>query len=67
MDIEWVAVGVVMAAGAFLIGLPAGIAIGYAWRDRISRARRIRYWTEQERRRAKPDGGAAVLVRGDDI
>ena len=56
MGNEWFAIGVVMAAGAVLIGLPAGIAIGYAWRSAISRARRIRYWNEQEHRRAKPDG-----------
>jgi hypothetical protein len=59
---EWVAVGAVMAAGAVLIGFPAGIAVGYAWRDRISRARRA--LVEQERRRAKPDAAAAALVRG---
>ena len=65
MDIEWVAVGVVMAAGAVLIGFPVGVVVGYVWRDRISRARRIRYWNELERRRVKPDGAAAVLVRDD--
>jgi hypothetical protein len=52
MFLEWVAVGAILAAGAVLIGFPFGVAVGYAWRDAISRARRIRYLTERERRRA---------------
>jgi hypothetical protein len=39
LGVEWVGVGIVFAAGALFLGLPAG-AIGFAWRDRISRARR---------------------------
>jgi hypothetical protein len=53
MGVEWVVVGVVLAAGAVFPGLPAGIAIGYAWRHRISRMRRLRYLEERERRRVE--------------
>jgi hypothetical protein len=52
MFLELAAVGAILAAGAVLIGFPFGVAVGYAWRDAISRARRIRYLTERERRRA---------------
>jgi uncharacterized protein (DUF2062 family) len=62
---EWIAVGVVMTVGAVLIGFPVGVAVGYAWRNAISRSRRIRYQVERERQRAKPDGAAAALVRDD--
>jgi hypothetical protein len=65
MGIEWVAVGAVLAAGALFVGFPFGIAVGYVWRDRISRARRIRHLVEQERRRAEPDGSATALARPD--
>ena len=50
MGIEWGAVGVVL----FLFG----VAVGYAWRDRISRARRLRYLVEQARRHLVLDGAA---------
>jgi hypothetical protein len=49
MGIEWIAVGAVMFAGALFLGLPVGVAIGYVWRDRISRARRL--LVQQELRR----------------
>jgi len=52
MFLEWAAVGAILAAGAVLIGFPFEVAVGYASRDAISRARRIRYLTERERRRA---------------
>jgi hypothetical protein len=51
MGIEWVAIGAVLAAGALFVGFAFGVAVGYAWRDRISRARR--HLVEQERRRAE--------------
>jgi hypothetical protein len=63
--VEWVAVGVVLAAGAVLVGFPFGIAVGYAWRDRISRARRVRYLIERERRRAELDSAAIAVARAD--
>ncbi|WP_156898892.1 hypothetical protein [Bradyrhizobium erythrophlei] len=73
MGIEWVAVGIVLVAGALFFGFPIGLAVGYAWRDRISRARRIRFLAEQEQRRwelnaantafAGPDGRSDNLVR----
>ena len=50
---EWVAVGVILVAGALFVGFPVGVAVGYAWRDHISRARRARYLVEQERRHAE--------------
>jgi hypothetical protein len=65
MGVEWVAVGAVLAAGALFVGFPFGVAVGYAWRDRISRARRIRHLVEQERRRAELDGAATALARPD--
>jgi hypothetical protein len=60
MDIEWTAVGVVLVAGALLVGFPIGIAVGYVWRDHISRMRRIRFIAEQERRRTELDGATTV-------
>jgi hypothetical protein len=63
MGVEWVAVGAVLAAGALFVGFPFGVAVGYAWRDRISRARR--HLVEQERRRAELDGAATALARPD--
>jgi hypothetical protein len=35
------------------IGMPAGVVIGYAWRDRISRARRLRYIAKHARKDAE--------------
>jgi hypothetical protein len=61
MGVEWVAVGAVLAAGALFVGFPFGVAVGYAWRDRISRARRI--VVEQERRRVELDGAATAVAR----
>jgi hypothetical protein len=59
---EWAVVGVILAAGALFIGFPFGIAVGYKWRDRISRARRAR--VALERRRAELDDAApAVTLR----
>jgi hypothetical protein len=40
-----------------LLGFPLGILIGFFWRDRISKARAARYWTEHKKRR--PLGAAA--------
>jgi len=37
---------------AALVGFPFGVLVGYLWRDHISRARRARYRTEQEKWRA---------------
>ena len=65
MGVEWVAVGAVLAAGSLFIGFPFGVAVGYAWRDHISRARRIRHVVEQERRRGELDGAATALGRPD--
>jgi hypothetical protein len=42
MGVEWAAIGVLLAAGALCIGFLLGLVVGYAWRDRISRARRAR-------------------------
>jgi hypothetical protein len=67
MDIEWTAVGAVLAGGALFIGFPIGIVIGYAWRDRISRMRRIRYLAEQERRRTELDGATTAFARPDGL
>ena len=58
MGVEWIAVGVVLVAGALFIGFPFGVAVGYAWRDRISRARRVRYLVEREQRRGADLSGA---------
>jgi hypothetical protein len=65
MGVEWIAVGAVLAAGALFVGFPSGVAVGYVWRDRISQARRIRYLSEQERRRAEVDRTATALTRPD--
>ena len=51
MGFEVVAFGAFLAAGALFLGFPLGLAVGYAWRDRISRARRDLF--QQERRRAE--------------
>jgi hypothetical protein len=32
-----------------IFGFPLGVLVGYAWRDRISRARRARYLAERNR------------------
>jgi hypothetical protein len=64
MGIEWIAVGVVLAAGAIFFGLPLGVFVGYTWRDRISRERRARFVIEQERRRAEHNSGRmSAIVR----
>jgi hypothetical protein len=54
VGIEWVAVSVVL----FLFG----VAVGYAWRDRISRARRLRYLVEQARRHVELDSVATAIA-----
>jgi hypothetical protein len=59
---EWIAVGIIVAVGAVLLGLPVGVVVGYTRRDTISRSRRIRHQVERERRRAR-GGAAAALVR----
>ena len=56
MGIEVIAFGAILAAGALFFGFPLGVAVGYAWRDRISRARR--HLVRQERRRAELNGAA---------
>ena len=61
--IEWVAVGVVLVAGALFVGFPIGVAVGYKWRDRISRARRARSLIEQARRHAESDAAATASAR----
>jgi hypothetical protein len=61
--VEWVAVGIVLAAGALFVGFPFGVAVGYAWRDRISRARRVRHRVERARRRADLDGAATARAQ----
>jgi hypothetical protein len=38
------------AIGTILVGFPAGVLVGYVWRDRISRDRRARYWAERKQR-----------------
>ena len=59
MDIEWIAVGIVMAGGAVFVGFPAGVGVGYAWRARISRRRRLQ--AAEEQRRSKIDRELAQL------
>jgi hypothetical protein len=59
MGSEWVAVGIVVAVGAFFVGFPIGVGVGYAWRDRISRMRRLKF--AQEHRRAEIDRELALL------
>jgi hypothetical protein len=44
---------------------PFGVAVGYAWRDRISRARRVRYLVDRGRRAAELARAAAALARAD--
>jgi hypothetical protein len=60
MGVEWVAVGAVLAAGALFFGFPAGVAVGYMWRDRISRNRRLR--VALERARAELDVPPALAL-----
>jgi hypothetical protein len=62
MSIEWIAVGIVMAGGAVFVGFPVGIWVGYAWRARLSRMRRLQ--AAEEQRRAKID---RELARLDDM
>jgi hypothetical protein len=59
MDIEWIAVGIVLACGAVFAGFPVGVGVGYAWRARISRMRRLQ--AAEEQRRAKIDHELAQL------
>jgi hypothetical protein len=47
MGVEWIAVGAVLAAGALFGGFPIGVFVGYRWRDRISRNRRLRVALER--------------------
>ena len=54
------------ALGIVFVGLPAGFLMGYSWRDRISRARRIRYLLEHERRN-KLDKVSSTLAPQDDL
>lgn len=61
MGIEWVVFGGVLAAGAIFVGFPSGVAVGYVWRDRISRKRRR--LAERERRRAELIESAAAHAR----
>jgi hypothetical protein len=62
MGIEWIAAGVVLAAGAIFFGLPLGVLVGYTWRDRISRERRARFIIEQARRRAEHNSGGVTAA-----
>ena len=57
---EWVVVGFILGAGALFVGFPVGVAVGYAWRDRISRARRASSVIRQARRRAELEAAAAM-------
>ena len=59
MGIEWIAVGIVMAGGAVFFGFPVGVGVGYAWRARISRMRRLQ--VAEEQRRTKIDRELARL------
>ena len=61
--VEWIALGVVVAAGALFLGFPVGVAVGYAWRDRISRARRVRYLIERARKDAELDAAAPAVAQ----
>jgi hypothetical protein len=61
MGVEWAAIGVVLAAGALCIGFPLGTVFGYAWRDRISRVRRLR--AKQEWQWAERDRAAMAFAR----
>jgi hypothetical protein len=63
MGIEWIAIGVVFAAGALFVGLPVGAGVGYWWRDRISRARRLRHRAEHERKDAELHRAVGALAR----
>jgi hypothetical protein len=65
MGTEWIAVGILLFAGALFVGFPFGVAVGYEWRSRISRMRRLRYVAEQERLRAELDAGVTALARPD--
>jgi len=63
MGVEWIAIGGVLAAGALFVGFPFGVAVGYTWRDSISRSRRLR--VKQELRRAELEGAAAAFAPPD--
>ena len=49
---------------AFLSAFPFGVTVGYGWRSRISRMRRLRYLS-RGRLRAEPDPGVTALARSD--
>jgi len=58
------------AAGGALIVFPFGVWVGYAWRDRISRARRTRHWVdrwerEQQVAREREAAAAALAPKED--
>ena len=63
MGVEWIAIGGVLAAGALFVGFPFGVAVGYTWRDSISRSRRLR--VKQELRRAELESAAAAFAPPD--
>jgi hypothetical protein len=78
MGIEWIAIGIVMAGGAVFVGFPVGLGVGYAWRARKSRMRRIQFAEEQRRtkidrelarldvmRAERPDGNPQEAVSPD--
>ena len=61
---------VVAAAGSALIVFPLGVWVGYMWCDRISRARRTRYWGERWEREqwvAREREAAAALAPKDEL
>jgi hypothetical protein len=46
--VVWIALGAILAAGALFISFSFGVVFGYAWRDRISRRRRLQAEQEQK-------------------
>lgn len=60
IDSVSVAVGAALAASALFICFCFGVVVGYAWRDRISRTRRLR--VEQERNLEKLDGALGLAL-----
>jgi hypothetical protein len=65
MGLEWIGFGAVLAAGAVFVGFPFGVAVGYAWRDRISRARRAQYLAERNDGTQNQTARPAALARDD--
>ena len=63
MKIEVVALGAILGAGALFFGFPLGVAVGYAWRDRISRELRS-FPASAEARRTKRCGDPLPLRAG---